>query len=322
MSKSKLDLSTLPEPKVIEELSVENLLELRKQKMLELNPAYEVALRSNTDPLLIDMEVSAYREYLLRHRINNVAQARLLAKATGADLDHIGDFYGIARKDDNEEDESYRMRIRGRVTGSSTAGSKDQYETKAMEVHPSAVRDIAVDSPEGGRVRISVLCNERYCYKQKNKFTALNDFKCTDFCKHDKSIPERHSGECPDVDNQIKIIIEDISQHISSNSVRMLTDTVSVIKAEEIIIDIKAKITLIPGIPDSVCENIKTHFLTCWDNESSLGWDLTPSWINSRLYQTGVHQIDLESPKSIVKVLPHQNVRWGKVELIIDGRTY
>lgn len=45
------------------------------------------------------MEVCAYRELLLRQRINQAAKSNLLAFATGTDLDNLGALYDVERKE-------------------------------------------------------------------------------------------------------------------------------------------------------------------------------------------------------------------------------
>ena len=43
-----------------------------------------------SDPAWTILEVAAYRELLLRQRINDASRAVMLAFATGADLEHLG----------------------------------------------------------------------------------------------------------------------------------------------------------------------------------------------------------------------------------------
>ncbi|UNK26352.1 GPW/gp25 family protein [Serratia plymuthica] len=77
---SVIDLSQLPPPQVVETLSFENLLEERKARLLELYPddqraAIARTLELESEPIVMLLQENAYREVLLRQRINEAAQA-------------------------------------------------------------------------------------------------------------------------------------------------------------------------------------------------------------------------------------------------------
>ncbi|GAB7141314.1 hypothetical protein RsTz2092_12860 [Deferribacterales bacterium RsTz2092] len=90
-----VDLSAIPAPKVIEELSFGDIFDELLIDFKKRNPSYDALLES--DPAIIVLECYAYRETLLRHRINEAAKANLLAYAAGSDLDNLAAFYGIER---------------------------------------------------------------------------------------------------------------------------------------------------------------------------------------------------------------------------------
>ena len=104
---SCMNLSDLETPQIIEELSLNEILEQMRDKLISIEPEFSAYLES--DPLIKLMEVVAYRELLLRQRINQAAKANLLAFATESDLDHLVAFYGITRKE-NETDDELRIR--------------------------------------------------------------------------------------------------------------------------------------------------------------------------------------------------------------------
>ncbi|MFP3028328.1 MAG: baseplate assembly protein J, partial [Wolbachia sp.] len=62
-----------------------------------------------SDPAIKVLEVAAWRELLLRERINEVAKSNLLKFAKGEDLDNLAEFYGVERQKE-EEDERFRKR--------------------------------------------------------------------------------------------------------------------------------------------------------------------------------------------------------------------
>ena len=103
------DLASLPPPQSIEELSFERIFAEMLQDFRARYPQYSALLAS--DPAIKLLEVAAYRELLLRARINDAARASLLAFADGADLDHLAAFYGVTRLA-GEGDDALRRRVR------------------------------------------------------------------------------------------------------------------------------------------------------------------------------------------------------------------
>jgi phage-related baseplate assembly protein len=133
------DLTTYPKPDVIETLDYEVILSQRiallkelwriiREKHPEL-PDYDVELLE-TDPIQITEEAEAYREMLVRARINDAALANLLAFAGGADLDHLAAFYDVDRLE-GEGDEPFRDRIVLEIKGRSPGGGAYWYEAAA-----------------------------------------------------------------------------------------------------------------------------------------------------------------------------------------------
>lgn len=117
-------------------------------------PDFSAFLES--DPAVKVLEVAAYREMLLRNRINVAARAQMLAFSSGGDLDHLGAFCGVARLV-GEGDEALRRRIRQRIMGFSNAGGADLYRYWALTASPE-IADVAVDSPQPVRkVRIPAM---------------------------------------------------------------------------------------------------------------------------------------------------------------------
>jgi len=99
---TEIDLSQLPSPKVIETLDFEVILTARKEAFLSLYPEEQQAEMTNrlaleSEPLTKLLQESAYRELLLRQRINDAARAVMLAHAQEADLDQIGANYNVYR---------------------------------------------------------------------------------------------------------------------------------------------------------------------------------------------------------------------------------
>jgi phage-related baseplate assembly protein len=282
MSKSQIDFSVLPAADIIEPIDFEQIYQERKQRFISIAPEYTEALALESDPLSIVMQVESYREMLMRQRINEAVYANLLATAQAGDLDHLGAFYGIKRSG-SELDSAYRLRIRDRTIASSTAGSRAHYRSRAIEVNPLAIRDVEVDSPQPGLVRVSVLVRTGF------------------------DIPQ---------------IVKQVRDHVTSDEVKMLTDTVEVVEAQLIPIAVTADIYLQPGVSELIFDNLKDSLLVAWEKAADLGWDITPSWLDARLHREGIHNVELLSPSQLIPVAANQAVIPGEINLRLKSRGY
>ncbi|MFZ6772307.1 baseplate assembly protein [Undibacterium sp. SXout7W] len=147
-----IDLTRLPPPAIVEVLDFESLVTAHKQDLLQRHPAAANVLALPSEPLVKQIEAFAYREMLLRGRINDAARANLLAFATGSDLDHKGAFYGLARMA-GEADERYRSRIQLRIAALAGNGTPEQYRLLAMSANQN-VRDANVTNATPGIVNV------------------------------------------------------------------------------------------------------------------------------------------------------------------------
>ena len=93
LTPNHIDMSQLPAPTIIEQLSFEDIFEELLVDFKAKDPTYDALVES--DPVIIALECAAYREMLLRNKINEAAKACMLAYATGTDLDNHAAFYGI-----------------------------------------------------------------------------------------------------------------------------------------------------------------------------------------------------------------------------------
>ncbi|MBE2985450.1 baseplate J/gp47 family protein [Campylobacter sp. RM9344] len=91
-----LDLKALPYPNVIETLNYDEILNSVKNVFKEYLTDDEIALLES-DSYSALLETLAYRELLLRARINQSVKSMLLPFATGSDLDNVVAIYGIER---------------------------------------------------------------------------------------------------------------------------------------------------------------------------------------------------------------------------------
>ncbi len=273
------DLASLPTPAVIETLSFETIFSELQTEFQSRYPDYSALLAS--DPAVKLLEVAAYREVLLRNRVNAAAKASLLAFATGSDLDHLAAFYGVTRLMD-ETDEALRLRTRQRIIGFANAGGAAHYRYWALSASPD-VADVEVDSPEPGRVRISVLAK----------------------------------GEADTVPDAV---LDAVRAVVLRDDIRVLTDTVEVVPAELIPVTVTARIWLYPDTPMAALDAIEARFKEALAAQSGLGWDLTPSWVIGELQRPGVHKVELMSPTVDIRANANQAVRLIHLNLEFAGR--
>ena len=271
-----MNLSELEVPQIIEELSLSEILNELKDKLIELDAEFTAYVES--DPLIKLLEIVAYREFLLRQRINQAAKANLLAFSSGSDLDNLAAFYGLTRKTD-ENDEEFRVRTQAKIEGWSTAGSREAYKFHALN-SDSRVKEANADSPEPGFVRISILSKE-------------------------------NGGVVSDE------LLESVNDYMQREDIRMLTDTVEVVPCELLDLDVQAKITLMSSTPSEFLSTIKTSFQNAFNKIAGLGISFSRSWIISNLFLDGVKDVELLSPTEDLTVSEIQCAKLVNLELTI-----
>jgi phage-related baseplate assembly protein len=269
-----MNLNELQTPEVIEELSFEEVLQHMKEALVAIDAEYTAYLGS--DPLMKLMEVAAYREVLLRQRINQAAKANLLAFATGSDLDNLAAFYGITRKE-GETDEELRARTHAKIVGWSSSGSREAYKFHALN-SDSRVKEANADSPGPGLVRISILSKE-------NGGVVSNE------------------------------LLESVKNYMLREDIRMLTDTVEVVSCGLIEVNIKAKIILMSSTPVEILNTIKSSFIGAFNKIAGLGVSISRAWIISNLFASGVKDVELKNPTEDILVSEIECAKLGILEL-------
>lgn len=169
-----IDLSRLPAPVLVEQIDYEAILAERKAYAVSLWPTDQQAevastLALESEPLTKLIQENAYRETLLRQRINEAALAVLLPFAQGADLEQIGARFNVERLTITpaapsdvppvaavlEDYESLRERIQMAMEGLSTAGPRNAYIFHARSVD-GRVADASAISPAPAEVVVTV----------------------------------------------------------------------------------------------------------------------------------------------------------------------
>ncbi|MDC7784768.1 baseplate J/gp47 family protein [Rhodoplanes sp. TEM] len=169
------DLTRLPKPQLIEEITANGIIAEIKAYVLALWDQVRATrpdlppldfLGLETEPMTILIEAFAYRETLLRALVNDKARAVLLAFAVKSDLDHIGALMGVVRAtlvpatDTSpaimESDDQFRRRIQMAPEALSVAGPAGAYEFHALSIDPS-ILDAYAYTPREGEVHVVVV---------------------------------------------------------------------------------------------------------------------------------------------------------------------
>lgn len=346
-----IDLSKLPIPKVIEELDYEQLFQEYLQDFTSRDKDYDALVES--DPAIIVLETMAYRELLLRKRINEAVKASLLAFATGSDLDQIVAEYGVERLD-NEKDDRLRLRGQMAMDGFSTAGPIGAYRYFALSASVK-VKSVDVRSDDPGEVTVTILSTDGdgtaiRRSKQENVKLSITDNsavlpgkKVSDLIVKSESGSEtyienvdytfdaassrlRRTVDSKIVSNSAILVsfessdvLELVESKLNEEDVRPLTDKVTVISAEIIKYSISAKITVYPGPSFSVVEAAANDALNKYVSERQALAELVAiSGIYQALHVQGVKNVELIEPKENIQASKTQAAYCEKINLIME----
>lgn len=291
---TQIDLSTLPAPDIIEELNFETIFAAMLADLQARDPAFSALVES--DPAYKILEVAAYRELLVRQRVNDAARAVMLAYATGADLDQLGALLGVSRfvieegdpeavppvPEVLESDTEFRRRIQLSLEGFSVAGPRGAYIFHGLSADAD-VLDISATSPDPGEVLISVL-----------------------------SRTGNGAASAP--------LLAAVEEKLNEDSIRPLTDLVTVQSASIVNYNVHAHLYVYPGPDSSV---VLTKALAALDTYIAqvhkIGQDVTLSGIYAALHQPGVQRVNLIQPNANVVISDTQASHCTGINVTIAG---
>ncbi|HHR1550247.1 MULTISPECIES: baseplate assembly protein [Klebsiella] len=276
-----IDLSQLPSPTIIEALDFETILSEVKAVMVAAFPADQqsavaAALGLESEPLNVIAQAMAYRELLLRQRINEGAAACMLSHATGDDLDNIAanldtERLIITEATDTadavtESDEALRLRAQAAFEGMSVAGPSAAYEYFARSAS-GKVADARATSPSPAEVVVAVLSTE-------GDGTAS---------------PE---------------LLAAVADAVNDEEVRPLGDRVTVQSAEIVEYEIDATLYLYPGPESEPIINAALASLQTFlkNADKKIGRDVPRSAISASLHVQGVQRVVLNSPAGDLQI--------------------
>jgi len=297
-----IDISRLPAPEAVQALDFEAILAALKSDFTARWPEFTAALES--DPVIKLLEVAAYRELLIRQRINDAYKASTLAFAAGADLDHVGAFHGIARKK-GEPDQDFRSRIQGAYWRLSSTGPAAAFVAHALEASPEA-HDAQAWSDGAGRAACAVLARvevERSHLEPDARIVAdaLTRYAFA-------SAPRLPSNR---VYTLAESLLEEsfrvVRERLLSPDVLPLGMELSVRPAEIVPYSIGASLVLLPGYDElPVLEEADARLHDYLASITKLGRDVTRAGLHAALFVPGVMNVVLMSPGSDVRCSPGQ----------------
>lgn len=292
-----IDLSQLPFPEVVEQLDYESILAEMTADLVARDPDFAELIES--DPAIKILEVAAYRELLVRQRVNDAARSIMLAYAQGSNLDQLGANRNLSRlvidpgdPDGTppipavyESDKDFRSRIQLALEAITTAGSIGSYIFHGLGADGD-VLDIQPLSPEPGSVNVYVL--------------------------------SRSGTGAPGAE-----LLEKVDAALNQESVRPLTDSVTVQAAEIIEYAIDAELIMFPGPdPEVVRQSAENKLNTYIEGIRKIGYDVTLSGIYAALHQPGVQSVSLTSPVASIEILDGEAAYCTSIEVTAAEGTH
>ncbi|WP_105168558.1 baseplate assembly protein [Pseudoalteromonas sp. T1lg23B] len=310
---SAIDFKQLPTPELIEPLDFETIKSAILDDFKSRYPAF--ALDMPSDPVIKLIESFAYRELLLRQRVNEAAEKVLLAKATNTELDHLGTRFGVIREQ-NEHNERYRSRIQLALEGFSTAGPAGAYVFHALQACEH-VKDVHVDAPE---FEYQPVPSELVQHVPKTAM-LLNTVKSAGLEKPQPGdvvitiLSDEGNGTASGQ------VIHEVKSHLSSDDIRPLTDIVNVKSAAIKEFKIDAKLTLYSGPEEQAVRSQVEQACRDWlKTQYRLGHDISLSSLYAVLHGAGVQRVELISPTSDIVVAANQAPYCNSLKVTVGGR--
>jgi phage-related baseplate assembly protein len=254
-------------------LSFENILAAMLEDLQSRDPSFSALLES--DPAYKILEVAAFREMLIRQRVNDGARAVMLAYATGGDLEQLASLFGVTRKTLDignpdalppilptyENDAALRYRTQLALDGLSTAGPIGAYKFHALSV--TGVKDVGVQGPPDtspGVVLVTVMAGAGTGAADSNLLAA-------------------------------------VSAALNNEDVRPLTDQVTVQTVTVLTFQIVATLYIPNGPdPDIVLQNALASVNAYVASQQKVGADIRISALYASLNVSGVDHVTLASP--------------------------
>jgi len=294
---TQINLAQVAAPAIVEALDFETIFAEMLADLQARDSSFSALVES--DPAYKILEVAAYRELIIRQRVNDAARGVMLAHAVGTDLDNLAANFNVSRllitpaNDATipptpavyESDTDFRARVQLAFEGLSTAGPSGSYifhglgadgdvadiAVEAVEFHMSGSTvvidsDAHLVSPEPGNVAITVL--------------------------------SRTGDGTADAN-----LLAKVDAAINNDSVRPLTDRVVIRSAAVVNYAVTATLTFYDGPSSATVLAAAAAALDAYiAAQRKIGYDVTRSGIFAALHQPGVQNVTLASPGADVTI--------------------
>jgi phage-related baseplate assembly protein len=336
-----VDVSQLPFPGIVESLSFDNIYAQMRNQMNGLQPLLfntqrepvileaELITSSNGDKYfrvpftgedkLLNLELEsdasarqlqivAYREMIMRQRVNEACKGVMLAHAVKADLEQIGARFNVfrllitpAHETNNieavyESDDDLRRRIQLSSEGFSTAGPEGAYIFHTLSAD-SNIKDASAQAPTFNLVSVSQAIKDQLP-AGAIVIVPNDDAGLTDPMPGDVAVTVLSHDNNGAADTTLQ---NTVRTKLYEEDVRPMTDRPRVRGANIIEYEINATLYTYAG-PDSdvVLNNAITQAQAFAAANHKLGRDITVSAIYAALHQAGVQRVDTDFSQNII----------------------
>jgi len=333
---SAIQLDRLPPPDVVEPLYYETILAKAKEQFAALweqqqkrdTSLPDIDLSRESEPVVKILQTVAYVALGLRQRVNDAARANFLATAKGADLDHIGAWYGVERLTLSpakpelaipavmESDDALRERITLAPASFSVAGPEAAYVFHARSASGD-VLDASAISPQPDDIRAVVA-------------DVLARHGATPALAADMQAAlaaARWPGEVivsvlsRQGDGQADpALLAAVADNVSADNVRPLTDFVTVQSADIVPFQVRATLWTYAGPDADIVRAASRASLDTYLAEAKrLDRDITLSGLYAALQVAGIQNVELDEPRATLVIGPTQAAHCTGVELAYGG---
>lgn len=301
MSFTQINLAQLPAPNIVESLDYETILAAMLADLQARDATFTALVES--DPAYKVLEVAAYRELILRQRINDAARGVMLAYALRSDLDNLAANLNVQRllitpADPEaippvdavyEDDTDFRARVQLAFEGLSTAGPVGSYKFHGLSADGD-VADIGVEAVEfhmsGSTV---VIDNDAHLASPQPGNVVLTVLSRTG------------TGAAG------SLLLAAVEAAANDDKVRPLTDRVVVRSASIVNYAIDATLTFYDGPSSATVLQAASDAVDAYQaQQRKIGYDITRSGLFAALHQPGVQNVVLTSPAADVVIDTHE----------------
>ncbi|NII74827.1 phage-related baseplate assembly protein [Dyella sp. SG562] len=333
---SAIQLDRLPPPDVVEPLHYETVLAKAKEQFAALWQQQQkrdaslpdIDLSRESEPVVKILQTVAYVALGLRQRVNDAARANFLATALGADLDHIGAWYGVERLTLSpakptlaipavmESDDALRERITLAPASFSVAGPEAAYVFHARSASGD-VLDASAISPQPDDIR-AVVADVLARHDATPALVA--DMQAALAAARWPgevivSVLSRQGNGQAD-----PALLAAVADNVSADNVRPLTDFVTVQSADIVPFQVRATLWTYAGPDADIVRAASRASLDTYLAEAKrLDRDITLSGLYAALQVAGIQNVELEEPRTTLVIGPTQAAHCTGVELAYGG---